>query len=219
MAVSFRLFSLLAVCALAFVRPSVAIPPYETCDPNELADVAAEDNVSVFNRAYETYRREVFVTAYTVLGDAHDAEQISSEVYARYWEWLERGEEIRQVRSWLVRVAKNLALDYLKSAFRKIMRGDQTMRDFAVSNYRGESRDPLDTAMEAEEQRLLISLLEKLPSADKEVLTLYYGRDILAAELAVRLGIRANAVHMRLSRARQRFMEIVESDGRILSIP
>jgi RNA polymerase sigma-70 factor (ECF subfamily) len=46
-----------------------------------------------------------------------------------------------------------------------------------------------------------------LPPADREILTLRYALDYNTGEIADLLAINATAVHMRLSRARQRLAE------------
>ena len=46
-----------------------------------------------------------------------------------------------------------------------------------------------------------------MPQADREILTLRYALDYKTGEIAELLSINATAVHMRLSRARQRLAD------------
>ena len=56
-----------------------------------------------------------------------------------------------------------------------------------------------------------VLVLEELPTADREILTLRYALDYDANTIAERLDIAVTAVHMRLSRARQRLAEKLSS--------
>jgi RNA polymerase sigma-70 factor (ECF subfamily) len=55
--------------------------------------------------------------------------------------------------------------------------------------------------------------LSELPAADREVLTLKYALDYESTAIAELLGINTAAVHMRLSRARQRLAERLTEQG------
>jgi RNA polymerase sigma-70 factor (ECF subfamily) len=52
-----------------------------------------------------------------------------------------------------------------------------------------------------------------MPEADREILTLRYALDYDAQEIAEVLAIQITAVHMRLSRARQRLAERLTAKG------
>jgi len=64
---------------------------------------------------------------------------------------------------------------------------------------------PLDSLEREETFGRLRNEMEQLSQPDREILTLRYGLDYNAQEIADILAINATAVHMRLSRARQRW--------------
>ena len=53
----------------------------------------------------------------------------------------------------------------------------------------------------------------RMPEADREILTFRYALDYDASEIAEVLAIQITAVHMRLSRARQRLAERLTAKG------
>ena len=59
----------------------------------------------------------------------------------------------------------------------------------------------------------LRAVLDELAPADREILTLRYALDYDANTIAERLGVAVTAVHMRLSRARQRLAERLTAQG------
>ena len=72
---------------------------------------------------------------------------------------------------------------------------------------------PLDTMIRAEAFGEIRAAVDELPPADRDILTLRYALDYDAAQIAEVLGINATAVHMRLSRARQRLAERLTAQG------
>ena len=56
-------------------------------------------------------------------------------------------------------------------------------------------------------------ILDEMAVADREILTLRYAFDYETAAIAEILGVASSAVHMRLSRARQRLAERLSASG------
>jgi RNA polymerase sigma-70 factor (ECF subfamily) len=139
---------------------------------------------------------------------------IMQEAFMRLWEqWLDGG-EILNPRAWLLRVARNLAEDYAKSAFRR----NGTHPPQTMNGVRGKADLPLEALEREETFGQLRGELQKLAPADREILTLRYGLDYHANEIAEILEINATAVHMRLSRARQRLAERLTAQG-VVEVP
>lgn len=72
---------------------------------------------------------------------------------------------------------------------------------------------PLDKLEREESFAQLREILEQMPQGDREILTLRYTLDYDAQQIAEVLGINATAVHMRLSRARQRLADRLTAEG------
>jgi RNA polymerase sigma-70 factor (ECF subfamily) len=73
--------------------------------------------------------------------------------------------------------------------------------------------DAPDRLEQAEVFRRLRSELRKLPEADREVLTYRYALEYDVPRIAAALGTSVAAVHMRLSRARQRLADRLAARG------
>jgi RNA polymerase sigma-70 factor, ECF subfamily len=162
-----------------------------------------------FEAVYESHSREVWALVYARWLNADIALDIMQETFLRLWKQWEDGEDILNPRAWLLRVARNLAEDYAKSSFRRNgTHPPQTMNGVAAH----ESM-PLDRLEREETFRQLRGVMEQLSEPDREILTLRYALDYNATEIADMLSINATAVHMRLSRARQRLAERLEAQG------
>ena len=165
-----------------------------------------------FEALYAVHSREVWALAYARWMDADSAQDIMQEVFLRFWKQLEARdtrEAILNPRAWLLRVARNLAEDYAKSSFRR----HGTQPPEMLGGLQGRDDQPL-AKMEREEAFAQIrGILDELATADREILTLRYAFDYETAAIAEILGVAASAVHMRLSRARQRLAERLSAAG------
>ena len=72
---------------------------------------------------------------------------------------------------------------------------------------------PLERLEREEAFARLRDLLSELPPGDRDILTFRYALDYDATQIADVLGINVTAVHMRLSRARQRLADKLTAEG------
>ena len=167
------------------------------------------DQRAPFEELYQRHSREVWALAYARWMNADTAMDVTQEAFLRLWKQLEAGETILNPRAWLLRVARNLAEDYAKSAFRRNgTHPPQTMNGV-------QAHDPLpQECLERQETfEQLRGILDQMPQADREILTLRYALDYETGDIADLLRINATAVHMRLSRARQRLADRLKANG------
>jgi RNA polymerase sigma-70 factor (ECF subfamily) len=162
-----------------------------------------------FDEVYLRHHREVWALAYARWLNADLAQDIMQEAFLRLWRQLQDGAEIDNTRAWLLRVARNLAEDHAKSSFRR----NGTQNPQTMNGVRGKSMPPLEGMEKAETFEQVRSELNSLATADREILTLRYALDYDANEIAEFLEINPTAVHMRLSRARQRLAERLTAKG------
>ncbi len=167
-----------------------------------------------FETLYQRHSREVWALAYARWMDADTALDITQEAFLRLWKQWEEGETILNPRAWLLRVARNLAEDFAKSSFRR----NGTHPPQVMNGVRAHDPLPLESLEREETFAQLREVLEQLPEADREILTLRYALDYNANDIAEMLAINATAVHMRLSRARQRLAERLTAQG-VVHIP
>lgn len=162
-----------------------------------------------FEDVYQRHSREVWALVYARWLNADVAQDIMQETFLRLWrQWLD-GNDIVSPRAWLLRVARNLAEDYAKSAFRR----NGTQPPQTMNAVRGRELLPLDMMEKEETFGQLREELENLAQADREILTLRYALDYNASQIAEILDINPTAVHMRLSRARQRLADRLTEQG------
>jgi RNA polymerase sigma-70 factor (ECF subfamily) len=170
---------------------------------------SAAGRAAAFEALYERHSREVWALAYARWMDADLARDVAQEAFLRLWKSWVDGESILNPRAWLLRVARNLAEDYAKSAFRR----NGTQPPEQLNGVHGHEPQPLDRLEREETFGRLRAAIAELPEADRALLTLRYAFDYDAQRIADILGINPTAVHMRLSRARQRLGRKLTAEG------
>ncbi len=167
------------------------------------------DPEAEFDALYQRHNREVWALVYARWLNADVALDIMQESFLRLWKQGQAGSLIANPRAWLLRVARNLAEDHAKSSFRR----NGTQPPQAMNGVQGREPLPLESMAKEETFGQLRAEMEQLAQADREILTLRYGLDYNASEIAEILEINPTAVHMRLSRARQRLAERLQAQG------
>jgi RNA polymerase sigma-70 factor (ECF subfamily) len=158
---------------------------------------------AAFEDLHARHSREVWAIAYARWMDSDLALDVTQEAFLRLWKAWEAGDDIQNPRAWLLRVARNLAEDHAKSAFRR----NGTQPPELLNSVRSGQPAPAE-ALEREELFARIRAeLDGLPPADRDILTLRYALDYDATQIAELLDVAVTAVHMRLSRARQRLAD------------
>src|SRR5688572_20949693 len=128
---------------------------------------------SDFEALYQRHSREVWALAYARWMNADTAMDITQEAFLRLWKQLEVGEEILNPRAWLLRVARNLAEDHAKSAFRR----NGTHPPQTMNGVQAHHPPPLESLEREETFARLRSVMQELAQPDREILTLRYALD------------------------------------------
>jgi RNA polymerase sigma-70 factor, ECF subfamily len=164
---------------------------------------------AAFEEVYQRHSREVWALAYARWMNADVAQDIMQEAFLRLWKQGQDGETILNPRAWLLRVARNLAEDHAKSAFRR----NGTHPPQTMNGVESPQPLPLERLEQEETFAQIREVLQQLHQDDREILTFRYALDYSTGQIAERLSINATAVHMRLSRARQRLAERLKAQG------
>jgi len=186
--------------------PTADVPP---ADPGPDGPDRPGQDQTGFETLYQRHSREVWALAYARWMNADTAMDITQEAFLRLWKKWEEGETILNPRAWLLRVARNLAEDHAKSAFRR----NGTHPPQTMNGVQSRDAAPLDSLEREETFGQLRIVLQEMPRSDREILTLRYALEYNTGEIADLLGINATAVHMRLSRARQRLADRLKAQG------
>ena len=149
-----------------------------------------------------------FRTAFTITGDAAEAEDAAQEAFVKVYRTLNRFRSGAPFRPWLLTVVANEARNRRRAAGRRV--------GLALRAAEGvpQGGAPLpETTVVAEERRAeLLSAVEGLREEDREVISLRYFLELTEAETAAALNCPRGTVKSRLSRAIGRLREKMTKD-------
>lgn len=145
----------------------------------------------------DQYGDMVFRTAYAMVKNPHDAEDIAQDVFVSLVRVQPKFESDEHQKAWLLRVTINRSKSFLRSAWQQRTQGlPDTLPDGAFTP--GES-----TVLEA---------VAKLPEKYRQVVYLYYVEGYSSAELAKLLRLPQNTVLSRMARARKQLAKMLEGE-------
>ncbi len=156
----------------------------------------------------EDHQRAILNYLWRMTGDEQAALDLTQEVFVRAWQRFDTLRTYEQPRSWLFRVATNLALTHLKRRASPILAA--TSLDAECDEGDRATGDPAWRLAESDHvRRTLLQLSPKRRAA--LVLREVYG--LSAAEVGQTLGMSETAVRMALHRAREQFRDLYTREG------
>ena len=166
--------------------------------PRQLVQQARRRDASsggAFGRLIALYEKTALSLAYSILGDAGLAGDVTQEAFLRAWQRLDELDEPQRFAAWLGRIVRNLALDARRSK-RPTASNDSAEFDPPADD--DPSRQVEDREMSDRIERALAMLDEQTRSA----VVLRYYQNLSSRQIGEILEMSAAAVDMRLSRAR-----------------
>jgi len=153
-----------------------------------------------FEALFQGYHALVYRRLYYLLGERAAAEDLTQEAFLKLYHSPPR--EKNKLGGWLLRVATNLAYNYLRSEERRRRREDDQYRDRDEAGV-----IPLEEAViRSQEARLVHHCLAKLSPRDRICLLLKNAGHSYA-EIAAAIQVDKNSVGTILARARRHFAD------------
>ncbi|MFP4114106.1 MAG: RNA polymerase sigma factor [Spirochaetota bacterium] len=161
----------------------------------------------IFKRVYDHVYPILLRVAYRITGREDVAEELCQEAFIRYYERVDTFPDDDQAKYWLIRVAKNLALNSAKRSGREHRAYERVYHEPQQAPRSGEE-ELIRRESEQEVQRALQQLPEKM----RTVLVLKEYGQLNYREIGAILGITEGNVKVRVFRARERLLELLRGD-------
>ena len=157
------------------------------------------DLQNIFSETFTTYSDAIFRFCMVKVSNVELAEDMTQEVFMRYWQYLRAGQEMTNTRALLYTIANNQAKDWYKK--KKPVALDDRL---AVGQVPVEPAAGPDTLAAYQE---VLSAMADMAEGDKEVLLLKYVEGMPPQEIAEIIGETANVVSVRINRATKRLQQ------------
>lgn len=160
--------------------------------------------VEEFMQLFTPNQRRVFLYILTLLPNVEQAEDVLQETNLILWREFHRFEPGTNFAAWACGVAYYQVLKYRKERVREITLLDEEMLG-QVAEAQAELADVLEDRRAA-----LLECLQKLPPADRALVTNRYGGNASGKELAETLRRPVNSIYQSLSRIRQVLWDCID---------
>ena len=190
-----------------------------------LVDRVRSSDPDAFGLLYDRWFVRVHDLAFRITRDEAAAADVAQDAFLRAWQNLATLEDPLAFGGWLLRIARNRALDRQRREKRSLVVDDEgfTMIEttgagsalapagFSAEERLGAVANPAQIAEDNELSALLWESARALPERDQEVLDLGLRHEMSPADIGEVVGLSRNAANQAVHRARGRLKEAVEA--------
>lgn len=176
-------------------------------------DVLKPNPIKAVEIIMNTYGNEVKKFVYTYLHNEADTDDITQEVFVTVYLKLSTFKGKSSLKSWIYSIAANKCKDHL--------RGHRLRQSKLIERITRQSISPSLYEIPEEYQQSTIKegLFEKvmeLPIKYREVVILYYFKELSIKEISFILNVKEPTLQSRLARARSKLRDLINEGGIIL---
>ncbi len=174
-------------------------------------EAGSSDRLDQLNTWVTEYGSDVLNLAYSYVKNYHVAQDITQDVFLRAFTKIQTFRGDSGVKTWLLSITANRCKDYLRSWVVRHETNDLTLQTEATHQL---GDDTEQAAIVRLERDALWRAVNRLPVKYREVIVLFYQRELSSAEVAQTLGISEATVRTRLHRGRALMRELMEGGER-----
>ncbi len=165
-----------------------------------------DDNA--FAELVKKYQKQVHALVWRKIGDFHTAEEITQDVFLKAYQRLATLKKPQSFASWLYVIAANDCSTWLrKKRLRTQSLEDTSSAHLEKATYSGYVIAENERTSAEAQRDAVKELLAKLQESERTVITLFYFAEMTCKEISEFLGVSANTIKSRLSRARHRLQK------------
>lgn len=153
-----------------------------------------DDTKAYFLQIYDAYASDLYRFCYLKVSSKEVAEDLSQEVFTRFWQALREGTTMRSERALLYTIARNLVIDWYR---KKKETSLDAITDAGVE-FAGDDAGTVSLPAEAAEA---LRAVDSLDPTSRDALVLRFVDGLSPREIASISGESANAVSVRINRA------------------
>ncbi|MEG9298630.1 RNA polymerase sigma factor SigW [Mangrovibacillus sp. Mu-81] len=169
---------------------------------------------SAFAELVELYKDKVFQICYRMLGNRHEAEDISQEAFIRAYVNIETFNQKRKFSTWLFRIATNLCIDRIRKKKPDYYLDAEVAGTDGLTMYSQVAADvkmPEDEVENMELQETIQKEISKLPEKYRSVIVLKYIEELPLQEISEILDMPLGTVKTRVHRGREALRKQLKS--------
>jgi len=171
----------------------------------DIKKLAANNSRTAMEMVIRKFRQPLYFHARYIVKDHQEAYDLVQEVFIKAMREDRLFDEDFKIKAWLFRVTSNLCFNQVRNRKRRGAILDTMMKPEAFG------ADQIESIFAGEQRSEVMTALEQISEDHKQILLLRYYDDLSYAEIADVLQVKLGTVMSRLSRARMRLMEVMQS--------
>jgi len=188
-------------------QPSTVDNNRDVNDDQFLIAAAKDGDKAAYGKLVLKYQKRLVRLVFMMLGRIDAAEDIAQEALVKGYMALESFEIDRPFYPWIATIARNLALNQIKKDEKTSRIVDEDEIEIDIPDM---SDNPLDKLLDKENERRLAQAILALPVAYRTAFVLRTIEKMSYEEIAEKLNISLGTVNSRISRAREKLVEMLK---------
>ena len=188
---------------LSMLMTTEYVPAEERRELQRLLIRVAGGDRDALAALYQRTRAAVYGLALSYLKNAHDAQDLTQDVYVRVWDCAEQYRSAGSPMGWLLAVCRNLCL----------MRLRREERHAALSEEEWDAIPAQECGLDADERALLQGALASLADEERRIVLLHAVTGMKHREIAALLELPLATVLSKYHRALKKMRIILEGDN------
>jgi RNA polymerase sigma factor (sigma-70 family) len=163
--------------------------------------------VNSFRYIVDRHKDKAYNLAFRICGNREEAEEIAQDSFIKAYRSLKGFKMKSSFATWLYRIVYNTAISYVR--IRK--KGVLSLEDFPAdaTDFTGTFENEEESEKEYKSS-LLSFALQKISDEERGLVTLFYYEEMSIEEIADVTGISKSNIKVKLFRARQKMLELIE---------
>lgn len=162
-----------------------------------------------FARLVDRHKNMVFSIALKVLRNREEAEEIAQDCFVKAYQSLRSYKGDAKFSTWLYRIVYNAAISQTRKRKQEFVEmndhiSDNMTEDEIVAN--------LDTVSGDQQAEMLRKAIERLPSDESAIITLFYNKEMSVDDISGITGLSEANVKVKLHRIRKKLYEMLQVD-------
>ncbi len=171
---------------------------------------AIDGDINARSNIYLTYYDKVYNVCLKIVREKHEAEDLTQETFIKAIKNIDKLKDPQKFEKWLLKIASNLSKSYLRKK-KPVLINEENPTIFFEEIFDDENNNPENLIIENESKQYILSILDDLPSEQKQAVYLYYFEDKSVAEISHKTNCSEHCVRGRLKLGRKKILNVIEN--------
>lgn len=164
-------------------------------------------NINAFSHIVDKHKNRAYNLSFRICGNHEEAEELAQDSFIKAYRSLKTFKMKSSFATWLYRIVYNTTISHVRIKKRGVL----SLEDFPAdaTDFLGANASEEDA--ETEYRNSLVNFaLQKINDDERGLISLYYYDEMSIEEIAEVTGINKSNIKVKLFRARQKMLEIIE---------